>query len=249
MSRIIGKQVIKAVCCGTKLSIDAYGSINSMMQEIWTDGKIFGSLYPTDGGLRRCICGQYFLLSESEYCEIIRSINLLDSPSYEKRIESWLSKEKIQTQLGRNYINQKEENIIKKNFIPPVAQIISDKNLYEIINSKYVNYKILIIARRRYWRYLNDSYRIEFRKYNENKFKKIPTFIINDDQKSNMLSLLRLLENCSDYEMYELIELHRELGNLKTASEILTKVKDHNNFCKISTKLIDLKISAPAILN
>ena len=61
MTRIAGTNIIKAPCCGALYSTTAFASINFMISEHWTDGQDENSLSQSDGGLRRCTCGGYFL--------------------------------------------------------------------------------------------------------------------------------------------------------------------------------------------
>jgi hypothetical protein len=61
MTRIAGTNLIKAPCCGAFFSTVAFASINFMASEHWTDGQDENSLSQSDGGLRRCTCGGYFL--------------------------------------------------------------------------------------------------------------------------------------------------------------------------------------------
>lgn len=93
MTRIVGHQVIKAPCCGVRLSTTAFASLNSMANEYWTDGRVAGNLSPTDGGLRRCICGSFFLISKCEFCELIRKKELFSFASQNQQIEAWLRRE------------------------------------------------------------------------------------------------------------------------------------------------------------
>jgi len=66
MTRIAGTNVIKAPCCGAFFSTIAFTSINFMASELWTDGQNENSLSQSDGGLRRCTCGGYFLSGYAE---------------------------------------------------------------------------------------------------------------------------------------------------------------------------------------
>ena len=44
----------------------AFASFNFMASEHWTDGQDENSLSQSDGGLRRCACGSYFLSGYAE---------------------------------------------------------------------------------------------------------------------------------------------------------------------------------------
>ena len=66
MTRIAGTNIIKAPCCDALYSTTAFASINFMASEHWTDGATENSLSQSDGGLRRCTCGGYFLSGYAE---------------------------------------------------------------------------------------------------------------------------------------------------------------------------------------
>ena len=67
MTSISGKNVLRTTCCGTFVSTAAYGSINLMALEHWTDGRNVGGLMSEDGGLRVCSCGIYYLIGDCEH--------------------------------------------------------------------------------------------------------------------------------------------------------------------------------------
>lgn len=65
MTRITGFTLIAAPCCRTLYSTPQYGSINLSAHGYWTDGEKEFGLMPSGGGLRKCKCGQFFLLREA----------------------------------------------------------------------------------------------------------------------------------------------------------------------------------------
>jgi hypothetical protein len=67
MTRTAGYSIIQTPCCEAKLLTPRYASINMSPAEQWTDGRLVGSLFDNGGGLRRCTCGSYFLLSQADY--------------------------------------------------------------------------------------------------------------------------------------------------------------------------------------
>jgi hypothetical protein len=65
MTRITGFTLIASPCCRVLYKTPQYGSINLSAMGYWTDGhKEFG-LMPRGGGLRKCKCGQFYLLREA----------------------------------------------------------------------------------------------------------------------------------------------------------------------------------------
>lgn len=66
MTRVAGYQQYTAPCCGKVYIRPNYRSMNFMAAEHWTDGWREASLMPNDTGLRRCPCGQFLLMRETE---------------------------------------------------------------------------------------------------------------------------------------------------------------------------------------
>lgn len=65
MTRITGFTLIASPCCRTLYSTPQYGSINLSAMGYWTDGAKEHGLMPSGGGLRKCKCGQFYLLREA----------------------------------------------------------------------------------------------------------------------------------------------------------------------------------------
>lgn len=59
MTRIRGKTIYEAECCGRQYAATSYASMNFMCSELWSDGWREGSLMPDSDGLWQCGCGQY----------------------------------------------------------------------------------------------------------------------------------------------------------------------------------------------
>ena len=76
MTSFRGFNLISTKCCGAIYSAPRYASFNASAFEYWTDGTRVHSLIPTDGGLRQCRCGSYFLMKSTFIVgfEIERSI-------------------------------------------------------------------------------------------------------------------------------------------------------------------------------
>lgn len=66
MTRVAGFRQVRVPCCGKVYVRPNYRSINFMADENWTDGWREASLMPNDTGLRRCQCGQFLLMRETE---------------------------------------------------------------------------------------------------------------------------------------------------------------------------------------
>jgi hypothetical protein len=65
MTRITGFTLIASPCCRILYSTPQYGSINLSAMGYWTDGEKEHGLMPRGGGLRKCKCGQFYLLREA----------------------------------------------------------------------------------------------------------------------------------------------------------------------------------------
>ena len=64
MTRIAGYELIGSPCCRAIYAKARFSSVNFSSSAYWTDGRRENSLMPNDGGLRKCKCGKYFLLSD-----------------------------------------------------------------------------------------------------------------------------------------------------------------------------------------
>ena len=151
-----------------------------MAYEHWTDGRRVHTLMPPGAGLRRCVCGAYFLLRNAE-------------------------------KVG-----------FEQEQVSPSAAYVEDEELQTALNA-HLSKDVEIIVRRRYWQFLNDPYREAYRIHRDEvkaKAKKaqvfkaiiqnwmplnakrvppasgftVPDYVLSDEQSSNMLKLLTLLE-------------------------------------------------------
>ena len=137
MTRIAGTNIIKAPCCRAFHSTTAFASINFMASEHWTDGQDENSLSQSDGGLRRCTCGGYFL---SGYAERVGFIPKNKAPQEE---QSEYSISKIFGKIGKLLIAEdkaKPQSILKlpnqwaanEKVIPPKAQSVTGSAIAEL---------------------------------------------------------------------------------------------------------------------
>jgi hypothetical protein len=65
MTRITGHSLIATPCCHAQYSTPRYGSMNFSAFAYWTDGETEGGLMPGGGGLRKCKCGEFYLLQDT----------------------------------------------------------------------------------------------------------------------------------------------------------------------------------------
>ena len=65
MTRITGNSLIATPCCRSIYSTPRYGSVNFSASAYWTDGYKESTLMPSGGGLRKCKCGEFYLLADA----------------------------------------------------------------------------------------------------------------------------------------------------------------------------------------
>lgn len=240
-----GYRVIKSPCCGTNFASPSYMSINHSCWEYWTDGRAVKSLAPQDGGLLKCVCGNSFLYRQAESGSII--YNPPPPPP-----EGWESEEVWSGFLQRGQ-SRKDYLLAKYDFRPesereqerlakpPDELIVQDEELEALFASGCSNTDVLIVARRRYWRHLNDEYREVYRKHVGSDLEKYPEYKPSKLQQENMLNLLDLLSKQLTPDYLEIAELYRELSDFKNALSILaTKYKENDDQQATADKIANL---------
>ena len=255
MTRIAGTNIIKAPCCGAFYSTTAFASINFMTSEHWTDGATENSLSQSDGGLRSCTCGGYFL---SGYAE---RVGFVPKNSRQQQEQSEYSIAKIFGKIGKLLIaeDKARPQTIRKlpnqwaaneTVIPPRAQSVTGSAIAELLGSKPQDKNLLIQARRLYWRYLNNQFRDEYRAYRDINKDTFPAYAPSAAQMDNMEQLAALLEDHDMVDELELGELYREMGQpLKSRAKLAKVSEDDQKLCEIQLTLIEKGYSGPARFN
>ena len=223
-----------------------------MISEHWTDGQDENSLSQSDGGLRRCTCGGYFL---SGYAE---RVGFIPKNSGQQPEQTEYSIAKIFGKIGKLLIAEdkaKPQTIRKlptqwaanETVIPPKAQSVTGAAIAELLDSKPQNKNLLIQARRLYWRYLNNQFRDEYRAYREVHKDTFPAYAPSAAQMDNMEQLSALLEGHDMVDELELGELYREMGQPLKARAKLAKVgEDNRKLCEIQLSLLEMGYSGLA---
>ena len=252
MTRIAGTNIIKAPCCGAWYSTTAFASINFMASEHWTDGATENSLSQSDGGLRRCSCGGYFL---SGYAE---RVGFIPKNTGQQQEQSEYSITKIFGKIGKLLIavdKAKPQTTSKlppqwaanETDLPPKAQSVTGAAIGELLDSKPQDKNLLIQARRLYWRHLNDQFRNEYRTYRDIHKDSFPAYAPSAAQMDNMEQLAALLEDHDMVDELELGELYREMGQPLKARAKLAKVgEDDQKLCEMQLSLLEKGYSGPA---
>ena len=252
MTRTAGTNIIKAPCCGALYSTTAFASINFMASEHWTDGATENSLSQSDGGLRRCTCGGYFLSGYAErVCFIPKNTEQHPQQSeysiskiFGKIGKLLIAEDKAKPQTIRKLPTQWAAN---ETDLPPKAQSVTGAAIAKLLDSTPQDKNLQIQARRLYWRYLNDQFRDEYRAYKEVHKDSFPLYTPSTAQMDNMEQLAALLEGHDMVDELELGELYRELGQPLKARAKLAKVdEDDRKLCDMQLSLLEKGYAGPA---
>jgi len=125
---------------------------------------------------------------------------------------------------------------------------VKDEDLSRVIHESNGEQEILIVARRRYWRYLNDAYRELYRLHKVAEPDTFPVFEPTELQINNMVSLLDLLLSPHQKGVdLEVIELLRELGRFQEAASRIDRIEDKTDILyQILANLNARHINVPA---
>lgn len=250
MTRISGERIIATLCCGAEFRTPSYSSINLSAHERWTDGRLVGSLFDNGGGLRQCTCGSYFLVSDATTVGTITKSKPRAPKNWEKKSNSmwhrfWGSpkREHVLNAYDTRDLALIEE---EEKQLPPHAFHVVDSALAEVISLPNLPSEIEIIVRRRYWRYLNDSYREKYRQARKVDPVAIPSYEPTMQQRQNMEKLLSLLDAHQTQDWTEMAELLRELGEPIAAKNALKYANNRQaDDVALQTQLISKGIQSP----
>jgi hypothetical protein len=226
-----------------------------MASEHWTDGQDENSLSQSDGGLRRCTCGGYFLSGYAERVGFIPKNNGQQQEQTEYSIAKIFGKisklliaeDKAKPQTIRKLPTQWAAN---ETVIPPKAQSVTGAAIAKLLDSKPEDKNLLIQARRLYWRYLNDQFRDEYRTYRDIHKDSFPAYAPSAVQMGNMEHLAVMLEEHDMLDELELGELYREMGQPLKARAKLAKVgEEDQKLCVMQLSLLEKGYQGPARFN
>jgi hypothetical protein len=129
----------------------------------------------------------------------------------------------------------------------PESKHVPDSCMPDVFNQKNANTSLLIVARRRYWRFLNDPFREIYREHRKLHGESFPDYAPTDVQADNMIKLIELLDRPYSSNWVEIAELSRELGDFDNAKNALNHYKGvSNNINNIIEKLTYLRVVCPA---
>ena len=226
-----------------------------MAWECWTDGHDDGSLAPQDGGLRRCLCGRYFLIGDAMRVRTIFNQKPAPPKGWEGWKDNWwsrfLGRPGRQEILERYDIRPIEVIEAEQRSIPPGSEYVTCAELRSLIDSNVADARIMEIARRRYWRFLNEPFREVYRNFRETHKEvgadgnsiTFPDFSPSSEQTQNMAALVKLLTVPGRPVSLELAELYRELGDMEAAEQALNGISGEKEKLHLAIeKLVALKV-------
>jgi hypothetical protein len=121
----------------------------------------------------------------------------------------------------------------------PLAIHVKDTELDALLLFKSVDSEVEIVARRRYWQFLNDPYRETYRAARQTDTSCWPTYTPSDVQRVNMNKLLSLLDAHHTQNWIEMAELLRELGEPTAAQNALKYInKSQTQDAELQRQLI-----------
>lgn len=249
MTRISGARLILAPCCGKLFLKPAYSSINFTAHENWTDGKVVGGLLNNGDGLRRCECGEVFLLSDAKQVGAIPKDKPQAPDDWQRKSSSWwyrLWGFPTTEQIIKDYDIRSDEEIAAAQANTPASpNYVRDDELKALLEKKHKP-EIELRLRRLYWRYLNDNYRTALK---TSPTIKRPVFAATPAQTENMRILATLIEASDDMHVAELVEIYRELGEFDKAEVLLPLLPEgYETEAALQKKLLAEKFQAPTLI-
>lgn len=227
MTRITGFTLIASPCCRTLYSTPQYGSINLSAMGYWTDGAKEHGLMPGGGGLRKCWCGQFYLLREATslgleagpeipHTQFVDAADLADATQSPRKAVELVARRQYWMHLNDPYRELYRAHRQAEN------QAAQEKWEAD-------------------WHAANPDQRSAWRKLADRLLRKkpptpppmdtrpfsVPLYQPSDLQVQNMERLLELILE-KTHEPYgpdflEVAELHRELGRFEQAKEALNQ--------------------------
>ena len=249
MTRILGKNIMRNPCCGAFIGSQAYGSINLMAQEHWTDGRTVHGLMSQDGGIRICKCGHFYQLNECEHVMTLPKEKPRAPEGWQKSKNNWwtrfLGKPTIE-EIIRHYDTRSKSEIDDEKLKFPDAVHVADASMPDVIKQSGASSQFQIAARRRYWRYLNDPYREVYREQKNLDPDSFPDYQPSSEQRENMQELADLLEKSST-DWLEVSELYREMGDFSNSHSALKIYSGRKNKLQASIHFLTSNgVSTPA---
>ena len=252
MTRIAGFELVASPCCQMLYAKARYSSVNFSSSAFWTDGKREDSLMPNDGGLRKCQCGNYFVLSEcistglkaTEPFNFPSYVNTSDLPlaihtAHSQEVELaarrayWLS-------LNDPYREQYKAHRKAEQAASQASWIAQWQADHPDTRGSLKKFVDTLLFRKPPSVTPAPTEPITF-----------PPFEPTDTQKTNMLRIIELVlisppKYSQEYPV-ELVELYRELGMFDDALDLLSRISvvNQDTLTNLLFELSNKKTSAP----
>lgn len=242
MTSIAGYNISAAPCCGKTYRTIRYRSMNFSAWEYWTDGYTGGGLMPNGFGLRKCLCGAFYLRSEMVDLGQVDETEL-ENPSH------------VQAEDLPNAIAEARNAQVEM-----AARLEYWQHLNHSYRESYrAHREAEEAATKAAWESANPDTRSLWQKLRKlpapayirpgNSPFSYPPFEPSQAQQDNMRALLPLLNTADKRRAYlqEIVELHRELGDFEQAAKALDEYeqKDQGTTSKLLAKLVKDRETAP----
>jgi len=244
MTSISGYRILTTPCCGAKFVAPRYASMNYSAHEYWTDGQRIHSLAPTDGGLRQCDCGAYFLQRNAiEIFGISQEEKQATEPAFQ------VADEKLSSLLTQP-LNEDIEIVVRRRY----WRYLNDpyREIYRA-HRKSVNDAVDEANKgaTTFWRTLGGI--LPGTKpprpaavVPPSRVFTVPPNTPTELQRENMQVLLSLLLKSEKPDPIEIAELHRELGDYDKAQKAIEMFKEaEHTASRLIRELIAEKVNEP----
>jgi hypothetical protein len=232
MTSIAGYNISAAPCCGKTYRTIRYRSMNFSAREYWTDGYTNGGLMPNGFGLRKCLCGAFYLRREM--------VDLGEVDESELENPSHVQAEDLPKAIAEARNDQ----------VAMAARLEYWQHLNHAYRDSYRAHRDAEeAATQAAWELANPDTRSLWQKLRKvpapaytrpsNSPFTYPPFEPSQAQQDNMRALLPLLNNTDKRRAYlqEIVELHRELGEFEEAAKVLAEYEENDQ--GTTSKLLD----------
>jgi hypothetical protein len=242
MTSIAGYNISAAPCCGKTYRTIRYRSMNFSAREYWTDGYTDGGLMPNGFGLRKCLCGAFYLLSE------MMDLGRADETELENPSD-------VQAEDLPNAIAEARNAQV---------EVAARLEYWQHLNHSYrdsyrAHREAEEAATKAAWELDNQDTRSLWQKLRKvpapfytrpsNSHITHPPFEPTSVQQDNMRALLLFLDSADKRRRHlkKIVELNRELGEFEEAAKALDEYEeiDRNKISKLMTNLVQQRESAP----
>lgn len=239
MTSIAGYNLNTTPCCEETYCSPRYRSMNFMASEYWTDGYRTGSLMPNGHGLRKCKCGNYYLMNEmrhvsqSEELEAPHTTQVMPEDLPDAIMKARTTDIEFAARMTYwQHLNQPYRELYRAH---RDAEELTTRAAWEAENPDL----------RTWWQKLR---KVEARLYirPENGIFTYPDHELSEKQRENMSKLLEMQKGFPiDY--ITCAELHRELGQFEQGGRVLQERPNEkkNIILRLMGQLILGKITAP----